>query len=131
MRRVWVTRQRGDQPVLPGEQPDAAQRRTRALIERRTHTQRVEQRQIAGGDAFAADLAAREQAFFHHGDRPPRLRKQDRSAGARDTRADDERVVVVLFHRARLAENRWLKKPAVHSRARHSLPDCGHSADNS
>ena len=57
-----------------------------------TDAECVQQRQVARGDAFTADLATREALLLDHGDRPAGARQQNRSGRAGRSGADDDRV---------------------------------------
>src|SRR5690606_1064333 len=80
-----------------------------------------EQRQIRRRDALAADLAAWERTPLDERDRPagprePRGRGRAGNAGA------EHDHIVSRRHAARLATNRWLKRPAPRSVSRHAPP---------
>ena len=68
-------RQGGDDAALAAHQRHLPQRRPGARRERFAHTQRIEQRQVARGDALAAHLAARERLLLDQRDRPAGARE--------------------------------------------------------
>src|SRR6185312_2244068 len=90
--------------------------------------ERIEQRKIARGDTFAAHFAPGERLLLDQRDAPSRARQQDRGAGTRRARADDDGVIPMFHGRYLSAMNKWLNNLAARSSSFHP---CGHNAESS
>ena len=100
-------RQRGDDRLVAAHQGDATQLGAGARVDLGADAERVEQREVARGDALAADLAARKRLPLDQRDRPAGAREQDRRARAGRAGADDGDVErVVMTPRRRRAATR-------------------------
>ena len=128
--RLRPGRQRGDDGVAAAHQRDPAQLGAGAEVDRDADAERVEQREVARGDAFAADLAARKRLSLDERDRPAGARQQDRGARPGRTGADDGDVEVGLHDDdgRRAATKQWVKRPSSYSSSRHAAASPSHAA---
>ncbi len=111
-------RQRRDHARGAAHERDPAQLGAGEALDLGADTEGIEQREVAGGDALAADLAPRKALALDQRHRPAGARQQDRRRGAGRTRADD-RDVEARAHRSRpptsVAQKQWVKRPSSYS----------------
>ena len=92
---------------------DALERRARAGCDLGADAERIEQREVARRDAFAAHLAARERVLLDQRDRPAGARQQDRRASTRPAPAPTTIASNRVAHggAGRRARSRWVNRP--------------------
>ena len=119
--------------VFSTHQCNVAQLRSGCYVKSCFDSQRIQQRQVAGGQAFTTDLTAWKALLFHQGDGPASARQKNSCRRTGRASPDDDGVKFGLHHKASVgsATKQWLKRPAEYSRTRHAPPIPGQSTDSS